>query len=216
MLARFSVVACTAMCGVMAAAVGTQSDVRDFGAAIHAKPKRGVFARVPEVELPLEQGFLDPPKTNRPQVWWWFDATAPDAAITRDLEGLKRVGISGFHIYGGSVTEKGWLPRAKWALHEANRLGCTVCRDRVKREGEGERTGSARDEPLAESAHLRRGPAGGRAPHAHEHQPLQAGRSPVAVWLAGPSPGRERGFIIKGQRYFLLFKFALHFLTSLW
>ena len=76
-----------------------------------------------EVELPLEQGFLDPPKANRPQVWWWFDATAPDAAITRDLEGLKRVGISGFHIYGGSVTEKGWLPRAKWALHEANRLG---------------------------------------------------------------------------------------------
>ena len=71
----------------------------------------------------LEQGFADPPKVNRPQVWWWFDATAPDAAITRDLEGLKRVGISGFHIYGGSVTGKGWLPRAKWALHEANRLG---------------------------------------------------------------------------------------------
>ena len=37
--------------------------------------------------LPLEQGFADPPKANRPQVWWWFDATAPDAAITRDLEG---------------------------------------------------------------------------------------------------------------------------------
>ena len=37
--------------------------------------------------LSLEQGFADPPKANRPQVWWWFDATAPDAAITRDLEG---------------------------------------------------------------------------------------------------------------------------------
>ncbi|MBQ6338909.1 MAG: hypothetical protein IJI36_07180 [Kiritimatiellae bacterium] len=73
--------------------------------------------------LSLEQGFADPPKANRPQVWWWFDATAPDAAITRDLEGLKRVGISGFHIYGGSVTGKGWLSRAKWTLHEANRLG---------------------------------------------------------------------------------------------
>ena len=71
----------------------------------------------------LEQGFADPPKANRPQVWWWFDTTAPDAAITRDLEGLKRVGVSGFHIYGGSVTGKGWLPRVKWALHEANRLG---------------------------------------------------------------------------------------------
>ena len=83
------------------------------------KPKRVVSVRVPEVELPLEQGFLDPPKANRPQVWWWFDATAPDAAITRDLEGLKRVGISGFHIYGGSVTEKGWLPRAKWVIYDA-------------------------------------------------------------------------------------------------
>ncbi len=71
----------------------------------------------------LEDGFANPPKENRPQVWWWFDATAPDAAITRDLEGLKRVGVSGFHIYGGSVTGKGWLPRVKWALHEANRLG---------------------------------------------------------------------------------------------
>ena len=71
----------------------------------------------------LERGFADPPKANRPQVWWWFDAMAPDAAITRDLEGLKRVGVSGFHIYGGSVTGKGWLPRVKWALHEANRLG---------------------------------------------------------------------------------------------
>ena len=71
----------------------------------------------------LEEGFLDPPKANRPQVWWWFDVTAPDAALTRDLEGLKRAGVSGFHIYGGSVTGKGWLPRVKWALHEANRLG---------------------------------------------------------------------------------------------
>ena len=33
------------------------------------------------------------------------------------------MGVSGFHIYGGSVTGKGWLPRVKWALHEANRLG---------------------------------------------------------------------------------------------
>ena len=47
----------------------------------------------------------------------------PDAAITRDMEGVKRVGISGFFIYGGSVTGKVWFSRAMWALHEANRLG---------------------------------------------------------------------------------------------
>ncbi|MBQ6007097.1 MAG: hypothetical protein IJL17_01060 [Kiritimatiellae bacterium] len=82
----------------------------------------GIIALVSSAQT-LEEGFLNPPKANRPQVWWWFDATAPDAAITRDLEGLKRVGVSGFHIYGGSVTGKGWMPRVKWALHEANRLG---------------------------------------------------------------------------------------------
>ena len=38
MLARFSVIACTATCGVMAAAAGTRSDIRDFGAAVDAKP----------------------------------------------------------------------------------------------------------------------------------------------------------------------------------
>ena len=38
MLARFSVIACTATCGVMAAAAGTRSDIHDFGAAVDAKP----------------------------------------------------------------------------------------------------------------------------------------------------------------------------------
>ena len=33
----------------------------------------------------LEAGFQDPPKANRPQVWWWFEAGAPREAITRDL-----------------------------------------------------------------------------------------------------------------------------------
>lgn len=74
----------------------------------------------------LVGGFCDPPRENRPVVWWWWNddmSQVPRAAITRDLEGLKRVGVSGFHIYGGSVTGKGWTEKAKWAFHEANRLG---------------------------------------------------------------------------------------------
>ena len=71
----------------------------------------------------LKRGFLDPPHGNLPQTWWWFESSAPEAAITRDLEGMKRVGISGFHIYGGSPSNKMWIPKVKWALHEAHRLG---------------------------------------------------------------------------------------------
>ncbi|MGN0847057.1 MAG: glycosyl hydrolase [Kiritimatiellia bacterium] len=71
----------------------------------------------------LEEGFLAPPRENRPQVWWWFTEEAPDAAVTRDLEGLARVGVGGFHIYGGDPTRPQWIAKAKWALHEASRLG---------------------------------------------------------------------------------------------
>ena len=86
----------------------------------------------------LEDGFAAPPKECRPQVWWWFDPSAPDAAILRDLEGMKRVGVSGFHIYMGrkdgdsgpggfdfdKVIPPGeWVPKVRYALREANRLG---------------------------------------------------------------------------------------------
>ena len=73
----------------------------------------------------LEEGFANPPKSCRPETWWWFGdcATAPDAAITRDLEGMKAVGLSGFHIYGGSAERQGWIPKARYALREAARLG---------------------------------------------------------------------------------------------
>lgn len=70
----------------------------------------------------LYDGFLNPPKENRPQVWWWFDQGAPREAITRDLEALARVGVSGFHVYGGDPTNPEWVSRVKWALHEAGRL----------------------------------------------------------------------------------------------
>ena len=73
----------------------------------------------------LEDGFASPPRSCRPEVWWWFGdcPSAPDAAIVRDLEAMKSVGLSAFHIYGGDVTKPGWLPKAKLALREAHRLG---------------------------------------------------------------------------------------------
>ncbi len=74
----------------------------------------------------LDEGFAAPPRENRPQVWWWFDAGASDAAVTRDLEALARVGVSGFHIYGGSASSPQWVKKVKWALHEAARLDLDV------------------------------------------------------------------------------------------
>ncbi|MGN0833989.1 MAG: glycosyl hydrolase [Kiritimatiellia bacterium] len=67
--------------------------------------------------------FASPPAANRPAVWWWFDPSASDAAITRDLEGLARVGVAEFHIYGGSATNPAWVKKVKRALAEAGRLG---------------------------------------------------------------------------------------------
>jgi len=80
----------------------------------------------------LEEGFVNPPHEVRPQVWWWFStySQASDACITRDLEGMKAVGLSGFHIYGGSAdASPQWRTKVRWALHEASRLGldAVVC-----------------------------------------------------------------------------------------
>ena len=76
--------------------------------------------------LTLDEGFVNPPHGVRPQVWWWFSTynQASDACITRDLEAMKRAGIAGFHIYGGSADPTPpWRSKVRWALHEAARLG---------------------------------------------------------------------------------------------
>ncbi len=74
----------------------------------------------------LEDGFISPPAGNRPQVWWWFTSyqEASAASITRDLEAMKAVGISGFHLYGGwNDPTPEWRTKVRWALQEASRLG---------------------------------------------------------------------------------------------
>ena len=85
-----------------------------------------VFAAVCAQGVTLEEGFVNPPHDVRPQVWWWFSTynQGSDACITRDLEGMKAVGVSGFHIYGGSADASlPWRTKVRWALHEASRLG---------------------------------------------------------------------------------------------
>ena len=67
----------------------------------------------------LEEGFANPPRENRPVVWWWFENEAPKETVTLDLEAMKRVGLGGFHF------RKFPKDRAKFrfALGDAARLG---------------------------------------------------------------------------------------------
>ena len=56
----------------------------------------------------LERGFLNPPPTARPWVFWiWLDCDSSPAAITRDLEEMKAKGIVGCMLYdtgAGKIT----------------------------------------------------------------------------------------------------------------
>ena len=88
----------------------------------------------------LVQGFINPPQSARPGVWWlWLDGNITNEGITRDLEEMSRQGIGRVLIYdlGGwrdKRTEKGpadflgiqWRALFKHAVTEASRLGIEV------------------------------------------------------------------------------------------
>ena len=83
----------------------------------------------------LEQGFLTPPDSAKPWVyWWWLDGHATKDGITRDLEEMQRQGIAGALVFdageGGPLAPKGpgfmsepWRELFKFAVAEADRLG---------------------------------------------------------------------------------------------
>jgi (4-O-methyl)-D-glucuronate---lignin esterase len=52
----------------------------------------------------LERGFLDPPASARPRVWWhWMNGNVTREGITADLEWMKRVGIGGVQMFDASI-----------------------------------------------------------------------------------------------------------------
>lgn len=91
----------------------------------------------------LESAFMVPPMTSRPWVyWWWLEGVATKAGITRDLEEMKRQGISGVLVFdsgsGGPRAPKGakfmgeeWRDNFRHAAREAARLdmemGVSLC-----------------------------------------------------------------------------------------
>lgn len=81
----------------------------------------------------LEENFVSPPVSARPQVWWhWMNGNISREGIADDLEAMKRVGIGGAHIFNVQnriphgpvqVGSPEWLDLVKYAAGKAKRLG---------------------------------------------------------------------------------------------
>jgi len=53
----------------------------------------------------LEEGFLNPPESARPRVWWhWMNGNITKEGIRADLEWMHRVGIGGFQNFDASLS----------------------------------------------------------------------------------------------------------------
>ncbi len=53
----------------------------------------------------LEKGFMDPPESAKPRVWWhWMNGNITKEGIRADLEWMSRTGIGGFQNFDASLT----------------------------------------------------------------------------------------------------------------
>ena len=83
----------------------------------------------------LEEGFLNPPDSARPQTWWhWADGNISKEGITAELEAMKRIGLGGAHMFTVGhypavpnpkvpCLSPKWHEMVRFALHECDRLG---------------------------------------------------------------------------------------------
>jgi len=84
----------------------------------------------------LRDGFLAPPESARPRVWWhWLSGNVSRDGITKDLEWMKRIGIAGAMMFDGdmgapkivpervTVLSPQWFGNLRFAASEADRLG---------------------------------------------------------------------------------------------
>ncbi|RYX80607.1 hypothetical protein EON83_27855 [bacterium] len=97
-----------------------------------------VSAQTPTPDV-LAQGFTSPPATTRPRCYWyWMDGKITKEGITRDLEGMARVGIGEAYIgiIGGQSGDTGpggvtsfteeWWQLVEHAIREAGRVGVDI------------------------------------------------------------------------------------------
>ena len=58
-----------------------------------------------ETSVNLEKGFLNPPESSKPRVWWhWMNGNITKEGIKADLEWMKRVGIGGFQNFDAALS----------------------------------------------------------------------------------------------------------------
>ncbi len=85
----------------------------------------------------LENSFLNPPDSARPQTWWhWMNGNITKEGITADLEAMKQIGLGGATIVNADCgiprgpvpfMSAEWREDFKFAVQEANRLGLKLC-----------------------------------------------------------------------------------------
>ena len=95
-----------------------------------------VSACAPKKEDPLKAGFVKPPDSSRPWVYWfWLNSNITREGITADLEAMKRVGIGGaliMEVDQGAPVGKAAFMGIEWrelfgfAVAEAGRLGLEI------------------------------------------------------------------------------------------
>jgi hypothetical protein len=92
-----------------------------------------------KAQMPLEQGWNQPPRLAQTRVWWWWlNGNTDKEAITRDLEAMKANGIGGANVidaggdsqqgnnrvpHGPDFGSPAWRELFRHAMHEADRLG---------------------------------------------------------------------------------------------
>ncbi|MGL5017976.1 MAG: glycosyl hydrolase [Luteolibacter sp.] len=90
-------------------------------------------------QVPLEQGWENPPRLAQTRVWWWWlNGDTDKPTITRDLEAMKANGIGGANVidaggdnqegnrrvpHGPDFGSKEWRELFSHAVAEAERLG---------------------------------------------------------------------------------------------
>src|SRR5215469_3068094 len=85
----------------------------------------------------LDSGFLNPPDSAKPQVWWhWMNGNVTKAGISADLEAMKQIGLGGATIVNADCgiprgpvlfMSPEWQDDFKYAVTEAHRLGLELC-----------------------------------------------------------------------------------------
>ena len=53
---------------------------------------------------PLVRGFLEPPHSAKPMVWWhWMNGNITEDGLRKDIEWMHRIGIGGFHVFDAGI-----------------------------------------------------------------------------------------------------------------